>query len=419
VADKSTSAAAAATSSTNLFIMLGALAFAVVGMMLVIAGSGGKPLIGGYSLHPAVGYIAGALCLALVAVLAVSLNAQVKQIQGAAQLQTQRTQDAILRLLDEMSALADGDLTIETTVTEDVTGAIADSVNYTIEALRDVVATINKTSEQVARGTDESLATAQQLTRASQTQTQQILATTDVIGKMVQSIQQVAGNAAQASDVARRSVEVAHNGNEAVRRTIQGMDGIREQIQETSKRIKRLGESSQEIGNIVELINDIAEQTNTLALNASIQAAMAGDAGRGFAVVADEVQRLAERSANATKQIEAIVRTIQADTNEAVISMEKSTSGVVSGARLAENAGQALNEIEQVSGQIAKLVQDISTTSLQQNTEAERVSQTMTTIREITEQTAQGTRATGEAISRLAQLAMQLKQSVAGFRLPD
>ncbi|MGH8454946.1 MAG: methyl-accepting chemotaxis protein, partial [Nevskiales bacterium] len=375
MAEKTTSAAASA-SSINLFIMLGALGLAVVGMLLVIAGSGVKPLIGAFSLHPAVGYIAGGLCLVLVAVLAVSLNAQVKQIQGFAQLQTQRTQDAILRLLDEMSALADGDLTIETTVTEDVTGAIADSVNYTIEALRDVVTTINKTSEQVARGTDESLATAQQLTRASQTQTQQILATTEVIGKMVQSIQQVAGNAAQASDVAQRSVQVAHNGSEAVRRTIQGMDGIREQIQETSKRIKRLGESSQEIGNIVELINDIAEQTNTLALNASIQAAMAGEAGRGFAVVADEVQRLAERSANATKQIEAIVRTIQADTNEAVISMEKSTSGVVSGARLAENAGQALGEIEQVSGQIARLVQDISNASRQQNTEATRVSQT-------------------------------------------
>jgi twitching motility protein PilJ len=417
VAEKTTGAATAA-SSNNLFIMLGALALAVVGMLLVIAASGAKPLLG-FGLPPAVGYIAGGLCLVLVAVLAVSLNAQVKQIQGAAQLQTQRTQDAILRLLDEMSALADGDLTIETTVTEDVTGAIADSVNYTIEALRDVVMTINKTSEQVARGTDESLATAQQLTRASHTQTQQILATTEVIGKMVQSIQQVAGNAAQASEVAQRSVEVAHNGNEAVRRTIQGMDGIREQIQETSKRIKRLGESSQEIGNIVELINDIAEQTNTLALNASIQAAMAGEAGRGFAVVADEVQRLAERSANATKQIEAIVRTIQADTNEAVISMEKSTSGVVSGARLAENAGQSLNEIEQVSGQIARLVQDISNASRQQNTEATRVSQTMTSIRELTEQTAQGTRATGEAISRLAQLAMQLKQSVTGFRLPD
>jgi twitching motility protein PilJ len=365
------------------------------------------------------GFFAGALGIVLLGTLGYLLNTQLKAIQSLADSQTQRTQDAILRLLDEMSALADGDLTIETTVTEDVTGAIADSVNYTIEALRDVVTTINNTSAQVASGAEETLNTAQKLTRASETQTHQISAANETIGKMLGSIQQVAGNATKAAEVTQRSVQVANNGGEAVRRTIQGMDSIREQIQETSKRIKRLGENSQEIGNIVELINDIAEQTNTLALNASIQAAMAGDAGRGFAVVADEVQRLAERSTNATKQIEAIVRTIQADTNEAVISMEKSTAGVVSGARLAENAGQALDEIQQVSGQIATIVQDISSATRQQTSEASTVSQTMTTIREITEQTARGTRATGEAIGRLAQLAIQLKQSVDGFRLPD
>jgi twitching motility protein PilJ len=405
-------------------IMLGALIAAVLVLLFVLANIAalktGKPLVGiSLFTKPALGYMAGGLAVGLAAVLMYSLNTQLRQIQGAADVQTQRTQDAILRLLDEMSALADGDLTIETTVTEDVTGAIADSVNYTIEALRDVVTTINKTSAQVASGAEETLNTAQKLSRASETQTQQILAANETIVKMLQSIQQVAGNANRAAEVTQRSVLVANNGGEAVRRTIQGMDSIREQIQETSKRIKRLGESSQEIGNIVELINDIAEQTNTLALNASIQAAMAGEAGRGFAVVADEVQRLAERSTNATKQIEAIVRTIQADTNEAVISMEKSTAGVVSGARLAENAGQALDEIQQVSGQIAGIVQDITGATRQQTAEAANVSQTMATIREITEQTARGTRATGEAIGRLAQLAIQLKQSVAGFRLPD
>jgi twitching motility protein PilJ len=346
-----------------------------------------------------------------------ALNQHVKQVQSGADNQNQRTQDAILRLLDEMSALADGDLTIQTTVTEDVTGAIADSVNYTIEALRDLVTTMNQTSEEVASGTEETLATAQQLTRASQTQSQQIGAANETIGKMLGSIQMVAGNATRAAEVTQRSVQVAQNGGEAVKRTIQGMDIIREQIQETSKRIKRLGESSQEIGNIIELITDIAEQTNTLALNASIQAAMAGEAGRGFAVVADEVQRLAERSNNATKQIEAIVRTIQADTNEAIISMEKSTSGVVGGAKLAENAGQALDEIQKVSGQIATIVQEISSATRQQTAEAATVSQTMSQIRALTEQTAQGTKVTGESIGRLAQLAVQLKQSVAGFRL--
>ena len=194
---------------------------------------------------------------------------------------------------------------------------------------------------------------------------------------MAASTEEVSGNAERSADVARHSVDVAHKGGEAVRRTIDGMNAIRETIQETSKRIKRLGESSQEIGNIVELINDIAEQTNILALNASIQASMAGEAGRGFAVVADEVQRLAERAANATKQIEVLVRTIQADTNEAVVSMERSTTDVVGGALLAENAGAALEEIEQVSNQIASLVQNISASSRQQASAAQNISRNM------------------------------------------
>lgn len=331
----------------------------------------------------------------------------------------QRTQEAILRLLDEMSALADGDLTVEATVTEDITGAIADSVNFTIEALRELVSTIRDTAEQVASSSGSTVGVAEELASASETQRQQITATTDAIQRLVGSLQQVSENAKQAEDVASRSVDVAHNGGEAVRRTIQGMDSIREQIQETSKRIKRLGESSQEIGDIVELINDIAEQTNTLALNASIQAAMAGDAGRGFAVVADEVQRLAERTGNATKRIEALVRTIQADTNEAVISMEKSTSGVVSGAGLAVNAGNALEEIEKVSRQISELVVGISQTTQEQTSRVGGVAKIMTSIRQITERTSQGTQDTGKAVGDLAKLAEQLRDSVAGFRLPE
>jgi twitching motility protein PilJ len=194
----------------------------------------------------------------------------------------------------------------------------------------------------------------------------------------------VSDNASESSKVAMQSVAIATKGGDAVKRTMEGMDTIREHIQETSKRIKRLGESSQEIGDIVELINDIAEQTNILALNASIQAAMAGEAGRGFAVVADEVQRLAERSANATKQIEALVKTIQADTNEAVISMEKSTTGVVKGAQLAEDAGQALEEIESVSEQLAGLIQTISGSARQQAGAAAEISTTMNGIQDVT-----------------------------------
>ena len=333
--------------------------------------------------------------------------------------QNQRTQEAILRLLDEMSALADGDLTTEATVSEDVTGAIADSVNYTIEALRDLVATIREGSYQLNDATRGTVDTTRALNKASQTQVQQIGAANEAIRKMLLTSEEMSEAANKTVRVAGHSVEVAHNGAEAVRRTIQGMDSIREQIQETSKRIKRLGESSQEIGNIIELINDIAEQTNTLALNASIQAAMAGEAGRGFAVVADEVQRLAERTGNATKQVEVLVRTIQADTNEAVISMERSTSGVVSGASLAVNAGDALEEIEKVSSEIAELVKGISSSSNDQTTKASGVSKVMGSIRQITEQTARGTQSTNEAVSRLAALAEQLRESVSGFRLPE
>jgi len=235
---------------------------------------------------------------------------------------------------------------------------------------------------------------------------------------MAASVEEVSGNAERAADVARHSVEVAHKGGDAVRRTIDGMNTIRETIQETSKRIKRLGESSQEIGNIVELINDIAEQTNILALNASIQSSMAGDAGRGFAVVADEVQRLAERAAAATKQIEVLVRTIQTDTNEAVVSMERSTTDVVGGALLAENAGAALGEIEQVSNQIASLVQNISGSSRQQTGAAQNIARNMKVLKEISAQTAESTQATSIAIAKLAELSAGLRKSAAGFRLP-
>ena len=332
--------------------------------------------------------------------------------------QNDRNQQAILRLLDEMGSLADGDLTVEATVTEDITGTIADSFNFAIEELRKLVATVNDTALMVDTATKQTENTAAHLAKAADNQAKEINAATESIVSMAASIEEVSGNAERSSDVARHSVEVAHKGGEAVRRTIDGMNAIRETIQETSKRIKRLGESSQEIGNIVELINDIAEQTNILALNASIQASMAGEAGRGFAVVADEVQRLAERSTNATKQIEVLVRTIQADTNEAVVSMERSTTDVVGGALLAENAGAALDEIEQVSNQIASLVQNISSSARQQAGAAADVTRRTTRLREIGSQTGKATTATAASISKLSELATQLRKTVEGFSLP-
>ena len=332
--------------------------------------------------------------------------------------QNDRNQQAIMTLLDEMSSLADGDLTVHATVTEDITGAIADSINYAIEALRELVTTINESAILVDGAAKQTEGSAHQLAAASEAQSKQIESASRAIGRMASSIEEVSGNAERSSDVARHSVDVAHKGGDAVRRTIEGMNAIRETIQETSKRIKRLGESSQEIGNIVELINDIADQTNILALNAAIQASMAGEAGRGFAVVADEVQRLAERSANATKQIEFLVRTIQTDTNEAIVSMERSTTDVVGGALLAENAGAALEEIEQVSNQIASLVQNISSSAREQGKAASAVTRSMDVLQEINSETAASTSATTSAISKLAELATQLRRSVAGFRLP-
>jgi twitching motility protein PilJ len=332
--------------------------------------------------------------------------------------ESDRNQQAILRLLDELSSLADGDLTVQATVTEDITGAIADSINYAVDALRGLVTTINASAIQLDSATRQTQALSQHLAKASGAQSKQIASATESAGSMAASVEEVSGNAERAADVARHSVEVAHKGGDAVRRTIDGMNTIRETIQETSKRIKRLGESSQEIGNIVELINDIAEQTNILALNASIQSSMAGDAGRGFAVVADEVQRLAERAAAATKQIEVLVRTIQTDTNEAVVSMERSTTDVVGGALLAENAGAALGEIEQVSNQIASLVQNISGSARQQTGAAQNIARNMKVLKEISAQTAESTQATSIAIAKLAELSAGLRKSAAGFRLP-
>lgn len=343
---------------------------------------------------------------------------KVQQSMNEMELQNRHNQDAILRLLDEMGDLADGDLTVTATVTEDITGAIADSVNYTIDALRSLVAQINSTTLQVASAAQETQATALHLTDASEHQAQQISEVSSAITQMAASIELVSENATQSSEVARQSVSLAVQGNGAVKKAIHGMDTIREQIQETSKRMKRLGESSQQIGEIVELINDIAEQTNILSLNAAIQAAMAGEAGRGFAVVADEVQRLAERSGNATRQIDALVRTIQSDTSEAISSMEQSTAEVVSGAQLSQDAGASLAQIETVSQQLAELINNISSNAKQQATAAIGTSENMSIIQEITMQTSTGTNESAAAIGRLLELTNELRKSVSGFKLP-
>ena len=332
--------------------------------------------------------------------------------------QNRETQDAILKLLDEMGSLADGDLTIEAEVTDQITGAIADSVNFAVKEMRDLVVRINDASQQVARESDVTARTARDLSRSSAAQAEEIINTTERIETMARSMQMMSEEAHKSAEVARSSVDVAKRGAAAVRATIRGMDAMREQIQETSKRIKRLGESSQQIGEIVTLIDDLAEQTNVLSLNAAIQAAMAGEAGRGFAVVADEVQRLAERSAESTKQIAELVKNIQSDTNEAVTSMEQATRGVVDGTRLADAAGRALGEIESVSQDLSGLIVEMAEAAAKQSATATTVSSRMDSLRETTTQTSRGAQTTAQSIGKLTNLARDLQESVAGFKLP-
>jgi twitching motility protein PilJ len=331
--------------------------------------------------------------------------------------ENKRNQEAILRLLNEMGNLADGDLTVQASVTEDVTGAIADSINFTIEELRTLVRGINSATDQVTKATQETQAISNRLYEASQRQNKEIQQASASVLQMAESINEVSQTATQSARVAQQSLAAAEKGGQVVQNQIAGMNEIRTQIQDTSKRIKRLGESSMEIGEIVELISDITEQTNVLALNAAIQAASAGEAGRGFTVVAEEVQRLAERSGEATKQIEAIVKTIQADTQDAVAAMEKSTVGVVEGTKLSDAAGQALTEIQKVSRDLADLISRISAQTQMQSASVTDVTRGMQGILKITEETTEGTKQTNVSIGQLTKLAAELRSSVAGFKV--
>jgi twitching motility protein PilJ len=328
-----------------------------------------------------------------------------------------RNQEAILRLMDELGELAEGNLAINASVTEDITGAMADSINYTVEELRGLVRGINTATVQMDQAANQAGEISVSLQLAARRQSDEIEETSAAVISLSQSVQQVSSNAAESARVADQSMLAAEKGQQAVQNAISSMNGLREHIQETSKRIKRLGESSQEIGEIVELISDITEQTNVLALNAAIQAASAGEAGRGFSVVAEEVQRLAERSADATKQIAAIVKTIQSDTHDTVAAMEVSTQGVVEGAKLSDAAGKTLAEISEVSKTLAGLIADISSATQDQAESTSRVAATMQDIKTISTQTSEGTQKTADSIVGLKQLAKELQGSVAGFKL--
>jgi twitching motility protein PilJ len=326
-------------------------------------------------------------------------------------------QAAILRLMNELQAVAEGDLTQQATVTEDITGAIADSVNYTVEELRSLVAQVQNTAGRVTETTSQVETTSIDLLAASDEQLREIRETGESVLQMARRINDVSGQAQQSAQVARQSLQASESGLTAVQNSIGGMNAIRDQIQETSKRIKRLGESSQEIGEITELISDITEQTNVLALNAAIQAASAGEAGRGFSVVAEEVQRLAERSGDATRQIAALVKTIQTDTQNAVAAMARSTQGVVDGARLSDAAGSALGDIDRVTRQLAELIESISLQTSSEATSANVVATNIQHIFAVTEQTGEGTRSTAQMVRELSRTAEELRQSVSRFKI--
>ena len=341
-----------------------------------------------------------------------------RSFEDSQSVQSQKhTQQALLEFLEVIQALSEGDLTVQAHVSDDITGTLADSFNFSVESLRDLVSMVNQSTKKLSEAVGDSSTVAEVLLQASTEQARRIAEASNTVIHVTEAMIDVSDQTSSAVDIAMSSTQVARSGSERVRSTISGMDQIRDHIQETSKRIKRLGESSQEIGDIVELINDIADQTHILALNASIQAAAAGDAGRGFAVVADEIQRLAERTGNATRRVENIVKAIQTDTNEAIFAMEKSTSEVVTGANLAERAGESLNEIESVSTQLASMIQNVSKSSREVSTLGNKMKDSIDSIKKLTEQNVTSTQITNRSVEKINELANELRESISGFKI--
>ena len=362
-------------------------------------------------------YALGAFAILTLFLFAKSFTGNMHQKLSDSKKEVEATEQAILRLLDDMEKMANGNLTVRTKVSENMTGAIADAINYTIEELHSLVAGVNRATTQVVEASNQAQKMSSKLLTATQKQSEDIEDTTMAVLGIAESISDVSETTAETAEVAKQSLTAAEKGTVAVRDSIAGMNEIRATIQETSKRIKRLGESSQEIGEIVALISDITEQTNVLALNAAIQAASAGEAGRGFTIIANEVQRLAERSAEATKQIDALVKTIQGDTQDTIVAMEKSTSGVAEGTKRSDIAGDALEEIEKVSKHLEKLVADISANTDTQAREADRVVRNMEAILKVTRQTTLGTTKTTESMKQMTNSASELKASVSNFKV--
>ncbi|HTK95053.1 MAG TPA: methyl-accepting chemotaxis protein [Terriglobales bacterium] len=326
-------------------------------------------------------------------------------------------QRSVTEFLTITSQIARGDLTLRGKVTNDALGNVVDSVNYMLDNFAKVLERVRKAAVDVSSSANEILLSAEEMSHGANQQDQEITNTSSAVEELTVSMKQVSNNAEASAEAARRALDAAEQGNRAVRDTLEGMQRIRASVQATAKKIKSLGDRSLEISEIINVINDITEQTNLLALNAAIEAARAGEAGRGFAVVADEVRKLAEHSRNATKDIAALIKAIQAETNEAVVVMEEGTKEVEVGARLADQAGKALEAISSVVRQSAELVQEISLASKQQVRGTEGVANAMQIISNITRQTSQGARQTARTVENMVKLSEQLNEALSQFRI--
>ncbi|MDH5256737.1 MAG: methyl-accepting chemotaxis protein [Gammaproteobacteria bacterium] len=359
------------------------------------------------------------ISLVTLIALILSLNNKTRTQLVSEEETNKETIQAIIKLQNEIAPIANGDLTIQASVEPGITESISKTMNISISSLRQLVRNIGIMTVQVSETAEETQATAIHLAKASDTQAQQLGNVTNSINKMVRSFQDVARQAEESSQLANKAVEMAEQGGQSVRNTLKGMQTITDDIYDTSSRIKRLGESSQEIGDIVELINDIADQTNILALNAAIKASVAGESGQNFTLVADEVQQLAERVTQATKKIESLVNSIQLDTSQAVSSMEQSNTDVLHGSKLARTAGDSLLRIETVSAHLAEFINNVSKATVNLTETSKEISHAMNSIKKVTDHNLAGTKQTATLTGKLAELAKVQKETVKGFKLPE